>query len=128
MEVPEAPYLNKNKSSHAGLVGCVTPQHPVITTVVAVEVSDLIVFVGFHGQGRFPIVAISKGDGFQQGIPEIVSGGVIGANGSTGAQPFVEVPFAFGVYLRRPAKGLPTKRAAWLFRFSINRKQGMLLS
>ncbi len=98
MEVPKGLYLYKNKSSHAGLIGPVAPYHPVITGVVAVEVSDFIVFVGFHGQGRFPIIAIRKDNGFHRGIPEIMSSGVIGANGPATAQPFVEVPFAFGVY------------------------------
>jgi ribosomal protein L11 methyltransferase len=96
----------------------------VFPLVIVVEIPYFIVFVGFHIQGLFPIVLACKRNGFHQGIPEIVSGGVIGANGSTGATPFAEVPFVFGVYLRRPSERLSTKRAARFFRFSVNGEQG----
>jgi hypothetical protein len=96
----------------------------VIPRVVAVEVSDFIIFVHLHGYSLFPIVAISKGNGFHQGIAEIVPGSVIGANGTTGALPFVEVSLALGAYLGGPPKRFSAKRTARSFRFSIGWRHG----
>jgi hypothetical protein len=48
MEMPEAFYLHKNKGRQACSIGPTTSQNPVVPSVAAIDVSDFIVFVGFH--------------------------------------------------------------------------------